>query len=137
MKQLTNSSTIKINKRVRLLAMFAITATFLVGTVGCASTPAPTQQIAVSKAAVTQASRGDSNEYAPLELKSAREKMDRAELAMIEKKYPLAKRLAEEAEVDAKLAETKTSVAKAEKAIAEAQESNRVLRKEIKRTTTH
>lgn len=135
MKQFTNLTTNQISSRPRLLAVFAVTAVLMATTVGCASTPAPMQQIAVSKAAVTQASRGDSNEYAPLELKSAREKMDRAEIAMTEENYALAGRLAEQAEVDAKLAETKTKVAKAEKTIAEAQASNRVLREEIDRTT--
>lgn len=102
---------------------------------GCATTPAPTEQLAVSKAAVTSASRGGSNEFAPLELKSAMDKMEGAEKAMSVKDYPRAKQLAEQAQLDAKLAETKTNAAKAQKAVDDSLESNRVLREEIKRTT--
>ena len=102
--------------------------------VGCATTPAPTEQLAVSKAAVTSASRSGSNEFAPLELKSAMDKMEGAEKAMAAKDYPRAKQLAEQAQLDAKLAETKTDAAKAQKAVDSSRESNRVLREEIKRT---
>ncbi|KAF0191627.1 MAG: hypothetical protein FD165_1696 [Gammaproteobacteria bacterium] len=116
-------------------AIFAVAATLTAGIAGCASTPAPTEQIAVSKAAVTTAARDGGNEFAPLELKAATEKMGRAERAMAEKDYVLAGRLAEQAQVDAKLAETKTAVARAQTAVKDGQESNRVLREEIKRTT--
>lgn len=102
---------------------------------GCASIPAPTEQLAVSRAAVASATRDGGNQYAPLELKSAMEKLEAAERAMAAKDYELARRLAEQAQLDAKLAETKTGLAKTQKAVDETQESNRVLREEIKRTT--
>lgn len=103
---------------------------------GCASTPpipAPTEQMAVSRAAVSNASSAGGNEFAPIQLRSAMEKMDAAERAMGEKNYARAKLLAEEALVDAKLAETAARSAKAQKAADELQEGNRVLRKEIDR----
>ena len=112
-------------------AFVVATAIFVAG---CASVPAPTEQMAVSKAAVTSASRDGGNEFAPLELKSAMEKMEGAERAMAADDYPLAKRLAEQAQLDAKLAETKVGLAKAQKSVDESKESNRVLREEIKRT---
>lgn len=112
---------------------FVVATTIFV--VGCASVPAPTEQMAVSKAAVTSASRDGGNEFAPLELKSAMEKMEGAERAMAADDYPLAKRLAEQAQLDARLAETKVGLAKAQKSVDESKESNRVLREEIKRTT--
>ena len=108
---------------------------------GCASTPAtpvipaPTEQMAVSRAAVNNASSAGGNEFAPLQLKSAMEKMDAAERAMGEKNYARARLLAEEAQVDAKLAEATARSAKAQKAAAALQEDNRVLRKEIDRKT--
>lgn len=49
---------------------------------GCASTPAPVEQMAVSRAAVINASSAGADELAPLQLKSAKEKMDAAERAM-------------------------------------------------------
>lgn len=132
MKILTNLRSNRMMNWVGVPTVIAVTAIFMVG---CASIPAPTEQLAVSKAAVTSATRSGGNEFAPLELKSAMEKMEGAERAMDAKDYPLAKRLAEQAQLDAKLAETKAGLAKAQKAVDDAQESNRVLREEIKRTT--
>ncbi|MEQ6342444.1 MAG: DUF4398 domain-containing protein [Gammaproteobacteria bacterium] len=132
MKILTNPRSTRMMNWVGVPTVIAVTTIFMVG---CASIPAPTEQLAVSKAAVTSATRSGGNEFAPLELKSAMEKMEGAERAMDAKDYPLAKRLAEQAQLDAKLAETKAGLAKAQKAVDDAQESNRVLREEIKRTT--
>ena len=101
---------------------------------GCASMPAPTEQVAVSRAAVKSAINQGGNEFAPLETKSAIDKMAAADRAMAEKKYLEAKRLAEQAQLDAKLAETKADYAKTQKAVENSQESNRVLREEIDRT---
>ncbi len=101
---------------------------------GCASIPAPTEQVAVSRAAVKSAISEGGNEYAPLETKSAIDKMAAADRAMTEEKYLDARRLAEQAQLDAKLAETTADYAKAQKAVDNSQESNRVLREEIDRT---
>lgn len=100
---------------------------------GCASMPPPTEQMAVSKAAVISANSAGGNEYAPIPLKTAMEKMDAAERAMAEQNYPLARRLAEQAQVDAQLAAVTSRSAKAQKAARELQEDNRVLRQEIDR----
>ena len=113
-------------------AIIVVTAVFMAG---CASVPPPTEQLAVSKAEITSATRNGGNEFAPMELKSAMDKMEGAERAMAAKDYTLARRLAEEAQLDAKLAETKTDLAKAQKSVDDARESNRVLREEIQRTT--
>jgi septal ring factor EnvC (AmiA/AmiB activator) len=102
---------------------------------GCASTPAPTEQMAISRAAVSNASSAGGNEFAPLQLKSAMEKMDGAERAMAEKNYERARQLAEQAQVDAQLAEATARSAKAQKAADALQEDSRVLRQEIDRKT--
>lgn len=101
--------------------------------VGCASTPAPTAQLAVSRAAVMNASNADTAQYAPVELRSAREKLIRAEQAMDAHNYELADQLATESAVDARLAESKTQAAKAQKAAQDSQEATGVLRDEINR----
>ena len=104
---------------------------------GCASPPpAPTAQLAVSKATVDQAISAGAPEFAPAELSSARDKLDRANLAMATKDYAQARILAEQAQVDAQLAVTKTRSAKAEKSAAALREDNRVLREEVNRNTT-
>jgi hypothetical protein len=100
---------------------------------GCASVPPPTEQMAVSKAAVASASSAGGVEYASVEMRSAQEKMDRANRAMGKEDYEEARRLAVEAQVDARLAEKKALSAKAQKAAAVTQDDIRVLREEIDR----
>lgn len=100
---------------------------------GCASTSAPTEQMAVSRVAVSNAMSAGGNQFAPVQLKSALDKMDAAERAMGAKDYELALRLAEQAEVDAKLATEMARSAKARQAADAVQEDIRVLRQEIDR----
>src|SRR3569623_992482 len=102
---------------------------------GCASIPPPTDQLAVTRAAVTDATTAGATEAAPVELKSARDKLDEAEKAMNSKDFERAKRLAEEAQVDAKLAEPKANAATALKAEERAQEATLVLRELHQRNT--
>jgi hypothetical protein len=109
---------------------FGATAAILIA--GCAGAP-PTEQMAVSKVAVSSATSAGGNEFAPLPLRSAMEKMDAAEKAMTEEDYPLARQLSEEAQVDAQLAAATARAAKAQKAASALQEGNRVLKKEIDR----
>jgi len=100
---------------------------------GCASVPAPTEQIAVSKAAVANAVGAGGPEFAPAEMRTAQDKLDRADQAMAAKDYERARWLAEEAQVDAQLAVTKARSAKAQKAAYALQEDGRVLREELNR----
>lgn len=100
----------------------------------CASNlPAPTAQIAVSAAAIDQAISAGAAELAPAELRLAREKLDRARVAMNNRDNTQALILAEQAQADAQLAVTRTRTVKAEKAAASLQEGRRVLREEIHR----
>ena len=100
----------------------------------CASVPPPVEQMAVSKSAVDRASSSpNAVEAAPVELQRAREKLDRAQRAMTEKDYVLARRMAEQAEVDARVAESRASSARGERALKEVQESSRALQEEINR----
>ena len=100
---------------------------------GCASVPAPTDQLAVAKAAVTNAVDAGGVEFAPAEMRAAQDKMDRANLAMTTKDYGLAQSMAEQAQVDAQLATTKARSVKAQKAASAVQEDSRVLREELNR----
>lgn len=117
------------------LAVNAAAIAALFALAGCASTPAPTEQMAVSKTAVSNASSAGGNEFAPLQFKAAMDKMDGAERAMIKKDYVLARQLAEQAQVDAQLAGAMARSAKAKKAADALQEDSRVLRQEIDRKT--
>jgi Domain of unknown function (DUF4398) len=99
----------------------------------CSSLPAPTEQVAVSKAAVADAASAGGTTFAPVEMSTAREKLDGANLAMTSEDYGRARVLAEEAQVDAQLAQTKAHSTKARKAADALLEDNRVLLEEINR----
>ncbi len=100
----------------------------------CSTIPPPVEQMAVTKSAVDRASSSpNAVEAAPVELQKAREKLDRAQRAMNEKDYVLARRMAEQAEVDARVAESRASSARGERALKEVQESIRALQDEINR----
>ena len=101
---------------------------------GCATTgPKPTEQIAVSNSAIANAVAAGGAEYAPVELRTAQDKMERAHRAMDKEDYVNALWLAEEAQVDARLAEKKAQSAKAQKAAIVMGDDIRVLRDEINR----
>ncbi|HEY8157802.1 MAG TPA: DUF4398 domain-containing protein [Methylobacter sp.] len=100
---------------------------------GCASIPAPTGQMAVSKTAVNDAISAGSNEFAPRQLRIAMEKMNAAERAMVDEDYLRAWQLAEQVQVDAQLAALSARSAKAQKAAYTLQEDNRILQQEIER----
>ncbi len=100
---------------------------------GCASVPKPTEQFAVTQSAITNAVRAGGPEYAPVEMKSAQDKMEQANRAVAKEDYEHARRLAEEAQVDARLAEKKAESAKARKAAVAMSDDIRVLREEINR----
>ncbi len=102
---------------------------------GCASIPPPTEQMAVSKSAISNAASAGGGEYAPVEMRSAQDKMERASRAMAKEDYEDARWLAEEAQADARLAEKKAESAKARKAAVVMQDDIRVLREEINRNS--
>jgi hypothetical protein len=92
--------------------------------------------MAVTKAAVDSAVKADGTQYAPLELKSAQDKLTAANTAMATKDYKKADRLAEQAQVDAQLADVKARAVKAQKAVQDSQEGLRVLHQELERNGT-
>jgi hypothetical protein len=97
---------------------------------GCASTPPPTSQLAVAQQAVNSADTARSAEFAPLELRTAREKLLQAEQANLEKDYDRARELAEQAEWDARVAERKAQAEKAKRGLESARQGTQELREE-------
>ena len=124
----------RISSYQRQLAFAAIGIAVLV-VAGCASVPPPTEQMAVSKSAIANAVSAGGAEYAPVEMRAAQEKMDRANRAMQKEEFQDARRLAEAAQADARLAEKKADSAKAQKAASVTQDDIRVLREEMNRKT--
>jgi type IV pilus biogenesis protein CpaD/CtpE len=105
--------------------------------VGCASTPAPDTQMAVAEAAVQTANTSNTSEHAPRELQIAISKLASARQAYERKDYIEARKLAQQAELDAQVALTRAQSVSATKAAQESGEAARVLREEINRKTTY
>lgn len=108
------------------MAVITVTAAAAIFMAGCASTPPPLEQMAASGAAINAASSAGGEEFAPLLLKSAMDKMEDAGHAMGGKDYVHARQLAEQAQVFAQLAEARTRSAKAQQAVYELQEDSPV-----------
>jgi hypothetical protein len=110
-----------------------IAATALVLTACASGPPAPTAQLAASAATIDEAVSAGAGELAPIELNTARDKLERAHVAMNDSNNVRALILAEQAQVDAQLAMARTRSAKTAKAANSQQEDRRILREDIKR----
>jgi hypothetical protein len=109
----------------------------LLGLAACASDKAPaTADVAVSRAAVANATTAGAADLAPAEMQSAREKLMRANQALAAKDYKSAQDLATQASADAQLAQSKANSAKATTAADELQQNIRLLREELNRANS-
>ena len=102
---------------------------------GCASTPIPNEKIAVAKASVQRAEQSGAPEFAPVEMAAARDKLNRAEKAAADREAQPATVLAEQADVDAQLAEATAAQQRAHKAATEFDASMQALRQESMRSS--
>lgn len=100
---------------------------------GCSSVPPPNAEMAVARTAVNNAVSAGGTENAPVEMRSAQDKFNDAEKAMTAKEYKTARYLAEEAAVDAQLAERKSRAVKTQSAVDDAKRGIDVLRQEMQR----
>lgn len=88
----------------------------------------------MTESAVRGAVSAGATEYAPVEMRAAQEKWREAELAMQKEDYEKARRLAEQAEWDARVAERKAQAEKAQAAVEQARETIEELRQESLRS---
>jgi Domain of unknown function (DUF4398) len=100
---------------------------------GCGTKNPPTEKVEVAEAAVMRADTQGAGEEGALELRLAREKLEKARAAMEDERYVTARRLAEQAQVDALLAEAKAESAAALASASEMRESIETLRSEAER----
>lgn len=118
-----------------LIASSVIICLILLG--GCATAQPPSQQLTTALATanenVKQAREAGAQEAAPLELQTAEQKLEAAQIAIAKKDNERAGRLAKEAMVDAKLAEVKARSAQRQATARELQDSIEALRQEIAR----
>src|SRR5579859_3089764 len=110
-------------------------AVVAVGLAACASTPIPNEKIAVAKESVQRAEQSGAPELAPVEMAVARDKLARAEKAAADREAVPANQLAEQANVDARLAEATAQQQRAHKAAMEFDASMQALRSESLRNT--
>ena len=102
----------------------------------CASSnPLADEKIAVAKASVQRAEGSGAPELAPVELAAARDKLTRAEQANTARNLLPATQLAEQANVDAELAEATAQQQRSHKAAMEFDTSMETLRQESMRSS--
>ena len=114
----------------------AAIALSLMATAAYASSPVPDETIAVAKAAVDRAEQSGAPQSAPVELASARDKLARAEKANAERRPKPAIALADQARIDAQVAEATAQKERAAKAAAEFDASMATLRQESNRASS-
>jgi D-tyrosyl-tRNA(Tyr) deacylase len=85
----------------------------------------------LAREAVTHAAGMGGNDYAPLEMQAARQRLDYAQTALTAGDLVHADKLSDEALVNTRLAETKVQAAKAEVAANELRQGRRALQIEI------
>ena len=125
----TNNTLIRRNRRLGA-AVLAVSAAFFLG--GCATKDlAPTAELATARSSITQAEAAGAGNLSPVELLAARDKLVKAQAAVTSEQFSQARRLAEEATVDAELAERKARAERARKAATELQRANTVLKQEV------
>lgn len=103
------------------------------GIVGCASTPMPVDKLAVAKSSLDRAEQAQAAQFAQVELNSARNKYAAAQAAANKSEAEVVGRLADQADVDAQLAEATARAKQQQQLVAEMEESLRDLRNETLR----
>jgi hypothetical protein len=110
-------------------------AAFCIGVPAFAANPIASEKIAVAKASLQRAEQSGAPEAAPVEMAAAREKLAQAEKAAIDHDVKPATMLAEQADIDAQIAEATAQQARSHKAAMEFDASMQALRGEAVRAT--
>ena len=90
---------------------FVLVLLLATGLGACASVPPPESQMGKADLALRKAEQADAAHFAPLEMRTARTKLEAARAAMREDQNLEARRLAEQAKLDATLAEATAQTA--------------------------
>lgn len=106
------------------------------GVSACSTAQPPVGSLSRAESAVRQASESNASEYAPMELRSAREKLDEARLALHAQEYERANHLAEQALADARLAEARAKVESSRQTARDLRLTIEALRAEVARAST-
>jgi hypothetical protein len=101
--------------------------------VACASAPMPVEKLAVARTSVERAERAQAAQFAQVELNAARNKLTAAQAAADKRDAEVAARLADQADVDAQLAEATARAKQQEQLVNEMEAGLRDLRDETLR----
>ena len=113
-----------------LRGVFLMTGAMALG--ACANeVPPPNSQVTLSDSIIRDAESAGAVEYAPVELNTAREKLEAARREMQDENNEKALRLAEEAELDARVAQLRSRTKTTQDAAAAIQASIDTMRREI------
>ncbi len=115
----------------RFLLVLLLTA----GLGACASVPPPESQMGKADLALRSAEQADAAHYAPLEMRVARTKLEQARAEMREDHNLEARRLAEQAKLDALLAEATAQTAQRQEAADTIRADIEALRAEAERAS--
>lgn len=118
-------------KRFRLRIAVGIAAAL--GATACASVPPPRAELATAEQSLRKAEQADAGHHAALDLRVARDKLDQAREAMQRGDHREARRLAEQANLDAQVAEARARRARTQQAAAEIREQIEALQIEAER----
>lgn len=119
-----------VNSSWKLCLVAAVT----VALGACSSAPKPETEIALSNSALQNAELAGAKKYAPIELRTAKEKQDLADAAIADERYTSAKHLSEQAAVDAELAKAKSEAEKSRLALTEVEDSITLIKTELNRS---
>jgi hypothetical protein len=115
--------------------MSSLCAAAAVLAAACASTPVPQEKIAVAQASLQRAERAGAAELAGAQFAAAQDKLSRAQKAAADHDAQPAEMLADQANVDAQLAEASATEQRSHKAATEFDASLQALRQESQRAT--
>jgi hypothetical protein len=115
----------------RLLRIAALV--LVAGALPAAAKPLSIDAIAVARASLERAEQAQAGQFAQIELKAARDKLAAAQSAADKRKKDVATRLAQEADLEAQLAEATSRAKQQEQLVAQTEASLRDLRNEAER----
>jgi septal ring factor EnvC (AmiA/AmiB activator) len=113
----------------------AIWCAIAFGIVACASGPMPVDKLAVAKSSVDRAEQAQAAQFAQVELSTARNKLAAAQAAADKHDADVAARLADQADVDAQLAEYTARAKQQQQLVDQMDASLRDLRNETLRNS--
>jgi hypothetical protein len=117
------------------MTRFGLVLLLAAGLGACASVPPPESEVGKADLALRKAEQADAAHFAPLEMRVARTKLEAARAAMRDEENLQARRLAEQAKLDALLAETTAQAARRREAADTIRADIEALRAEAERAS--